>query len=119
MMKIDQTAFKELLILTPNIFSDTRGYFFESHNNKTLELARLKYDWVQDNQSHSNYGVIRGLHFQKNPSAQTKLVRVLQGEILDVVVDLRKSEPTYGQVFSIILSGENKHQLLVPKHLGY
>ena len=119
MMKIDQTAFKELLILTPNIFSDTRGYFFESHNNKTLELAGLKYDWVQDNQSHSNYGVIRGLHFQKNPSAQTKLVRVLQGEILDVVVDLRKSEPTYGQVFSIVLSCENKHQLLVPKGFAH
>ena len=118
-MKIDQTAFKELIILTPSIFSDTRGYFFESHNNKTLELAGLKYDWVQDNQSHSSYGVIRGLHFQKNPSDQTKLVRVLQGEILDVVVDLRKSEPTYGQVFSIVLSAENKHQLLVPKGFAH
>jgi dTDP-4-dehydrorhamnose 3,5-epimerase len=118
-MQIDKTPFKDLLVLTPKIFSDNRGYFFESHNNKTLEVAGLRYDWVQDNQSHSSYGVIRGLHFQKNPAAQTKLVRVLQGEILDVVVDLRKSEPTYGQVFSILLSAENKQQLLVPKGFAH
>ena len=82
-------------------------------------MAGLRYDWVQDNQSHSTYGVIRGLHFQKNPAAQTKLVRVLQGEILDVVVDLRRAEPTFGQVFSILLSAENKQQLLVPKGFAH
>jgi dTDP-4-dehydrorhamnose 3,5-epimerase len=118
-MQIDKTPFKDLLVLTPKIFYDNRGYFFESHNNKTLDLAGLRYDWVQDNQSHSTYGVIRGLHFQKNPAAQTKLVRVLQGEILDVVVDLRRSEPTFGLVFSILLSAENKQQLLVPKGFGH
>jgi dTDP-4-dehydrorhamnose 3,5-epimerase len=118
-MQIDKTPFKDLVVLTPKIFADNRGYFFESHNNKTLDLAGLRYDWVQDNQSHSTYGVIRGLHFQKNPAAQTKLVRVLQGEILDVVVDLRRSEPTFGQVFSILLSAENKQQLLVPKGFAH
>ena len=118
-MQIDKTPFKDLLVLTPKIFADNRGYFFESHNNKTLELAGLRYDWVQDNQSHSTYGVIRGLHFQKNPAAQTKLVRVLQGESLDVVVDLRRFEPTFGQVFSIVLSAENKQQLLVPKGFAH
>ena len=118
-MQIDKTPFKDLMVLTPKIFADSRGYFFESHNNKTLEVAGLRYDWVQDNQSHSTYGVIRGLHFQKNPTAQTKLVRVLQGEILDVVVDLRRSEPTFGQVFSILLSADNKQQLLVPKGFAH
>lgn len=118
-MQIDKTPFKDLVVLTPKVFADNRGYFFESHNNKTLEVAGLRYDWVQDNQSHSTYGVIRGLHFQKNPSAQTKLVRVLQGEILDVVVDLRRSEPTFGQVYSILLSAENKQQLLVPKGFAH
>jgi dTDP-4-dehydrorhamnose 3,5-epimerase len=118
-MQIDKTPFKDLLVLTPKIFADDRGYFFESHNNKTLELAGLRYDWVQDNQSHSTYGVIRGLHFQKNPAAQTKLVRVLQGEILDVVVDLRRSETTFGKIFCILLSAENKQQLLVPKGFAH
>jgi dTDP-4-dehydrorhamnose 3,5-epimerase len=118
-MQIDKTPFKDLLVIIPKIFADSRGYFFESHNNKTLELAGLKYDWVQDNQSHSTYGVIRGLHFQNNPAAQTKLVRVLQGEILDVVVDLRRSEPTFGQAYSILLSAENKQQLLVPKGFAH
>jgi len=118
-MQIDKTPFKDLLVIIPKIFADSRGYFFESHNNKTLELAGLKYDWVQDNQSHSTYGVIRGLHFQKNPAAQTKLVRVLQGEILDVVVDLRRSETTFGKIFCILLSAENKQQLLVPKGFAH
>lgn len=118
-MQIDQTSFKNLLIVTPSVFSDDRGYFFESYNSNKFQISGLNYNWVQDNQSHSKYGVIRGLHFQKNPHAQTKLVRVLQGEILDVVVDLRKSEPTYGKVFSILLSSENKKQLLVPKGFAH
>jgi len=79
----------------------------------------LDYHWVQDNQSHSKHGVIRGLHFQKAPFAQTKLVRALQGEILDVVVDLRKGQPTYGKSFSVILTGENKKQLLIPKGFAH
>jgi dTDP-4-dehydrorhamnose 3,5-epimerase len=118
-MQIEQTAFRDLLILTPKLFSDNRGYFFESYNKEKLESAGLHYDWVQDNQSHSIHGVIRGLHFQKNPHAQTKLVRVLNGEILDVVVDLRKTEPTYGKAFSILLSAENKRQLLVPRGFAH
>lgn len=118
-MQFDDTSFEGLIILTPTVFSDSRGYFFESFNQKVQENAGLNFKWVQDNQSHSKYGVIRGLHFQRNPSAQTKLIRVLQGEILDVVVDLRKDMPTYGKVFSILLSAENKKQLLVPKGFAH
>lgn len=118
-MHFDSTSFEGLTILTPRIFSDSRGYFFECYNQQVLQNAGFNFNWVQDNQSHSSYGVIRGLHFQKNPSAQTKLVRVLEGEILDVVVDLRKDQTTYGQVFSIVLSSENKKQLLIPKGFAH
>jgi dTDP-4-dehydrorhamnose 3,5-epimerase len=116
-MKVETTGFEGLVVLTPSVFADERGYFFESYNSESHLKAGLNHHWVQDNQSHSKHGVIRGLHFQKAPFAQTKLVRALQGEILDVVVDLRKGEPTFGKVFSILLSAENKKQLLVP--LGF
>lgn len=118
-MKVDTTGFEGLVVLTPSVFADDRGYFFESYNRETQLSSGLDYHWVQDNQSHSRRGVIRGLHFQKAPFAQTKLVRVLQGEILDVVVDLRRGQPTYGKTFSVILSAENKKQLLVPKGFAH
>ena len=118
-MQFDSTAFEGLTVVTPKVFGDARGYFFESYNDQAFKQAGLDFSWVQDNQSHSAYGVIRGLHFQKNPSAQTKLVRVLQGEILDVVVDLRKDQTTYGKVYSIVLSAENKQQLLVPRGFAH
>lgn len=118
-MQFETTPFQGLMILTPRVFSDARGYFFESYNLQAMRNAGLLYEWVQDNQSHSSYGVIRGLHFQKAPHAQSKLVRVLQGEILDVVVDLRKDQPTFGQSFSVLLSAENKKQLLIPKGFAH
>jgi dTDP-4-dehydrorhamnose 3,5-epimerase len=118
-MKVETTGFEGLVVLTPSVFSDDRGYFFESYNRETHSKAGLDFHWVQDNQSHSKHGVIRGLHFQNAPFAQTKLVRALQGEILDVVVDLREGEPTYGKSFSVILTAENKKQLLVPKGFAH
>lgn len=118
-MKIETTGFEGLVVLTPSVFADERGYFFESYNSETHLKAGLDFHWVQDNQSRSKHGVIRGLHFQKAPFAQIKLVRVLQGEILDVVVDLRKGEPTFGKVFSVVLSAENKKQLLVPRGFAH
>jgi len=118
-MQFDLTAFEGLKVVTPRVFGDARGYFFESYNDQAFKQAGLDFNWVQDNQSHSAYGVIRGLHFQKNPSAQTKLVRVLKGEILDVVVDLRKDQTTYGKVYSIVLSADNKQQLLVPRGFAH
>ena len=118
-MKVEKTSFEDLLVLSPAVFNDNRGYFFESYNKNSFAQLGINAVWVQDNQSHSLRGVIRGLHFQKAPHAQTKLVRVLQGEILDVVVDLRKSQPTYGKAYSIILSSENKMQLLVPKGFAH
>jgi dTDP-4-dehydrorhamnose 3,5-epimerase len=118
-MKVETTGFEGLIVITPSVFSDERGYFFESYNSASHLNAGMEYNWVQDNQSHSKHGVIRGLHFQNAPYAQTKLVRALQGEILDVVVDLRKGEPTFGKSFSVILSAENKKQLLVPKGFAH
>ena len=107
-MQVIPTNFDGLFILEPRVFFDERGYFFESSNRKVLESNGLVFNFVQDNQSFSTYGVLRGMHFQKGEHAQTKLVRVLQGEILDVVIDLRENSPTYLQTFSKILSSENK-----------
>ncbi len=118
-MKVETTGFEGLVVLIPSVFADERGYFFESYNRESQLKVGLDYHWVQDNQSHSKHGVIRGLHFQKAPFAQTKLLRVLQGEILDVVVDLRKGQPTFGKSFSVILTAENKKQLLVPKGFAH
>jgi dTDP-4-dehydrorhamnose 3,5-epimerase len=118
-MKVVETGFEGLFVLEPRVFSDERGYFFESFNSQTFKGSGLEFDWVQDNQSHSIYGVIRGLHFQKPPFAQTKLVRVLQGEILDVVVDLRHASKTFGQSYSIVLSSQNHLQLLIPKGFAH
>jgi dTDP-4-dehydrorhamnose 3,5-epimerase len=103
-----------LIIIEPNILEDSRGYFFEAYNEKVFQQNGINCHFVQDNQSCSSYGVIRGLHFQLNPFAQAKLVRVLEGKILDVAIDIRKNSPTYGQHFSIQLSSENKKQLFLP-----
>lgn len=118
-MNVSQTGFKDLLVIEPKIFGDERGFFMESYNRETFIKAGININFVQDNQSRSSQGVLRGLHFQRAPHAQTKLVRVLAGKVLDVVVDLRRSEPTFGKHFALELSSENKLQLLVPKGFAH
>lgn len=118
-MPFIKTEFPGLLIFEPNIWKDDRGYFFESYNQKVFSTERAEINFVQDNQASSVYGVIRGLHYQLNPYAQTKLIRVLSGSILDVVVDIRKNSPSYGITYTIELSAENKKQLLIPKGFAH
>lgn len=118
-MTIEKTTIKDLVVINPIIFKDERGYFFEAYNQAKFHENAIRYQYIQDNQSFSTRGVIRGLHLQINPFAQAKLVRVLQGEILDVAVDLRKNSPTYGQHFSVILSAENRKQLMVPNGFAH
>lgn len=118
-MPFIKTDFPGLVIFEPNVFGDERGYFFESYNHQLFVNEGLDYDWVQDNQSSSVYGVIRGLHFQKGEYAQTKLVRCLSGSILDVVVDLRKNSPAFKQVYAIELNAEKKNALLVPRGFAH
>lgn len=103
-----------LIIISPTVFEDSRGYFFEAYNQHVFQQNGINCNFLQDNQSKSSYGVIRGLHYQMNPFAQAKLVRVLEGSILDVAVDIRKNSPTYGKHFDIELSAENKTQLFIP-----
>jgi dTDP-4-dehydrorhamnose 3,5-epimerase len=109
-----ETAIPGLFIFEPVVYKDNRGYFFESYNEQTFAQFGIDNRFVQDNQSFSTYGVIRGLHYQLDPHAQTKLVRVLQGRILDVAVDLRRSSKTFGKSFTVELSSDNKLQLLIP-----
>lgn len=118
-MPFVKTELPDLLIYEPVIFGDDRGYFFESYNERAFKHDNVDIRFVQDNQARSVYGVVRGLHFQNNPYAQTKLIRVLEGVILDVVVDMRKDSPGFGKSFSIELSAENKKQLLVPKGFAH
>jgi len=119
-MNIIQTPISDLLILEPRVFHDDRGYFFESFNWMTFsEKTGHPFPFVQDNQARSVRGVLRGLHYQNNPSPQTKLIRVLQGTIWDVVVDIRKNSPTFGQWYGVELSDENKRQLLVPRGFAH
>lgn len=118
-MTVEKTPIEDLLVITPKSFEDDRGYFFESYSEASFKNNGLDLKFIQDNQSFSKYGVIRGLHLQAAPYAQSKLVRVLQGEILDVAVDIRKDSKTYGQHFSVVLSAENKKQLLVPKGFAH
>ena len=113
-MIFEKTDIEHLVVIVPSSFEDDRGYFFEAYNKEQFIKNGLFIDFVQDNQSFSKRGVIRGLHFQIGAYAQTKLVRVVEGEILDVVVDLRQNSKTYGHTFSIVLSAANKKQLLVP-----
>jgi dTDP-4-dehydrorhamnose 3,5-epimerase len=118
-MIVSQTGFKGLIVLEPKVHGDPRGYFMESYNKQTFSNSGIDINFIQDNQSRSSKGVLRGLHFQKAPHAQTKLLRVLSGVILDVVVDLRGSEPTFGKHFAVELSAENKKQILVPKGFAH
>ncbi|MEP7277984.1 MAG: dTDP-4-dehydrorhamnose 3,5-epimerase [Bacteroidota bacterium] len=118
-MPFTQTAFPDLLVFDPPVYGDERGYFFESYNAGTFHKSGVNIKFIQDNQARSVYGVVRGLHFQHQPFAQTKLIRALQGTILDVAVDLRVGSPSYGKVFSTQLSAENKKQLLVPQGFAH
>ena len=119
-MEVQTFDIEGLFLLKPKVFGDDRGYFLESYNKQTLkELTGLALDFVQDNESKSSYGVLRGLHFQDPPFAQTKLVRVIEGKVLDVAVDLRKDASTYGQYQAVELSAENKHQFLVPRGFAH
>ena len=114
-MNVIKTALKGLIILEPKIFGDSRGYFFESYNKEQFKKdTGLDIDFVQDNQSKSCYGVLRGLHFQKPPYAQSKLVRVVKGRVLDVSVDIRKSSPTFGKYVAVELTEDNHRQLFIP-----
>lgn len=114
-----KTPIPDLVIFEPRIFPDERGYFFESYNQRTWEEAGVKMNFVQDNQARSTRGVLRGLHYQVGEMAQAKLVRVLEGEVLDVVVDIREDSATYGQWLGVRLSAENKRQLLVPRGFAH
>jgi dTDP-4-dehydrorhamnose 3,5-epimerase len=113
-MKVTKTWLPEILIIEPRIYSDPRGYFFESYNLSRLNNHGITMQFVQDNQSESVFGVVRGLHYQLLPDAQVKLVRVIQGTIYDVAVDLRKKSSTFGKYFGMELSAENNRQLLIP-----
>lgn len=118
-MPFIQTDFPGLLVYEPVVHGDDRGYFFESYNETTFHAGGATMKFVQDNQARSVYGVVRGLHYQLNPHAQTKLIRALHGTIIDAVVDIRKGSPTYGKSFAIELSAENKKQLLVPRGFAH
>lgn len=113
-MKITETGFAGLKIIKPAVYRDNRGYFFESFNLGKLNEAGILFNPVQDNESKSSYGVVRGLHYQLNPYAQSKLVRVIEGKIFDVALDIRKNSPTFGKWFGIELNSETKEQLLIP-----
>ncbi|HSB91579.1 MAG TPA: dTDP-4-dehydrorhamnose 3,5-epimerase [Flavitalea sp.] len=113
-MPFSETGFPGLLLFEPTVFEDARGYFFESFNQRVFDDRGISKPFLQDNQSRSSFGVIRGLHYQVPPYAQSKLVRVLSGSILDVVVDIRKGSPTYGKTYTIELSASNKKQLYIP-----
>jgi len=118
-MKVIETGFDGLYVVEPAIFKDERGYFYETYNEQRYKDAGIDYGFVQDNESKSLYGTIRGLHFQKGDFAQAKLVRCLCGSVLDVVVDIRKGSKTFGQYYSIELSGENKLQFMVPRGFAH
>jgi dTDP-4-dehydrorhamnose 3,5-epimerase len=118
-MNLVTTPLTDLYIIEPQVFEDDRGYFFEAYNQQKFEELGITIRFVQDNQSRSSYGVIRGLHFQRNPMSQTKLIRVLEGTIFDVAVDCRKGSPTFGKSYGIELSSENKKQLFVPQGFAH
>jgi dTDP-4-dehydrorhamnose 3,5-epimerase len=119
-MNFIQTKLPEVLIIEPKVFFDDRGYFFESYRHDKLEEAiGHKIDFIQDNESKSSYGVLRGLHYQLPPFAQSKLAHVSKGEILDIVVDIRKGSPTFGKYVSVILSEENKRILFIPRGFAH
>lgn len=118
-MEIIKTNIEGVVIIEPRIFKDDRGYFFESFSQREFEEKVCKTTFVQDNESKSSYGVLRGLHFQKPPFAQSKLVRVIKGVVLDVAVDIRKGSPTFGQYVSVELTGENHRQFFIPRGFAH
>lgn len=118
-MKVFKTEIDGVFIIEPVVFEDERGYFFESYNKENLKAQGIDYDFIQDNQSKSRYGTIRGIHFQKGEYAQAKLVRVLEGTVLDVAVDLRRGSPTFGKHVAVELSAENRRQLMIPRGFGH
>ncbi len=118
-MKITRTDIEGLVVIEPRVFGDSRGYFFESFSQREFEKEVGQVRFVQDNESKSSYGVVRGLHFQKPPHTQSKLVRVVKGRVLDVAVDLRRDSKTYGQYFSVELTEDNHFQLFIPKGFGH
>lgn len=119
MMKVVETGIKGVLILEPQVFGDSRGYFFESFSQKQFDELVGETVFVQDNESKSSYGVVRGLHYQLPPYTQAKLVRVVKGSVWDVAVDLRKGSETYGQHIAVELSEENKKQFFIPKGFAH
>ncbi|HKK41450.1 MAG TPA: dTDP-4-dehydrorhamnose 3,5-epimerase [Bacteroidales bacterium] len=118
-MEIIKTEFKDLVIIKPTVYYDTRGYFFEGFNQAALSEAGIPFQPVQDNESKSSRGVIRGLHYQLNPYAQAKLIRVIEGKIFDVALDIRKDSPTFGKWFGIELDSASKDQLFIPKGFAH
>jgi dTDP-4-dehydrorhamnose 3,5-epimerase len=118
-MKFTETKILDVIIIEPTVFGDERGYFLESYNQKKFEEVVGKTSFVQDNESKSSKGVLRGLHFQKPPYEQAKLVRCIEGEVLDIAVDIRKNSKTYGQHIAVLLSGDNKRQLFVPRGFAH
>lgn len=118
-MNIIPTVIEDVKILEPRVFEDSRGYFFESFSQKLFNEKVADTVFVQDNESRSTYGVLRGLHFQKPPVAQAKLVRVVEGAVLDIAVDIRPDSPTYGQYVSVELTAENKRQLFIPRGFAH
>lgn len=119
MAEIIKTKLEGVIILRPQVFGDARGYFFESYNQKTFDQMVRPVSFVQDNESSSSYGVVRGLHFQRGKAAQAKLVRAVQGRVLDVAVDIRRGSPTFGQHVAVELSDENKLQLFIPRGFAH
>lgn len=118
-MKFLKTKLDGCVIIEPKVFGDSRGYFFESFNQEEFNKNVGEYLFVQDNESRSSQGVLRGLHFQKPPYTQAKLVRCIEGEVLDVAVDIRRGSPTFGKHVSVVLSGENKKQLFIPRGFAH
>jgi len=118
-MEITETPLKGLFVIKPKVFEDARGYFFESYNDQVFRKAGLHLNFVQDNQSLSNKGVLRGLHFQNPPHAQGKLVRVITGAVFDVAVDIRKNSPTYSRWFGLELNEQNKQMMYIPEGFAH
>lgn len=118
-MKVIKTAIEDVVIIEPDVFGDARGYFFESYSQKKFNEQVRPVKFVQDNESKSKYGVLRGLHFQKGKDAQSKLVRVVKGRVLDVAVDIRKGSPTFGQYVAVELTEDNHRQLFVPRGFAH
>lgn len=119
MINVIQTAIPDVLIIEPKVFGDARGYFFESWSQRDFDAAVMPVNWVQDNESKSVYGVLRGLHFQKGEWAQSKITRVVKGRVLDVAVDIRPGSPTFGQHVAVELSDENHRQFFIPKGFAH